>query len=72
MALVDADTIAREVLGVPITNTTMLGALIKATGVVAVDSMLHPLQERFGPLAVKNFNALKEAFEKTVVEEARP
>jgi pyruvate ferredoxin oxidoreductase gamma subunit len=72
LALVDADTIAREVLGVPITNTTMLGALIKATGVVAVDSMLHPLQERFGPLAVKNFNALKEAFEKTVVEEARP
>ena len=26
--------IAREVLGVPITNTTMIGALIKATGVV--------------------------------------
>jgi pyruvate ferredoxin oxidoreductase gamma subunit len=71
LALVDADTIAREVLGVPITNTTMLGALIRATGVVQVDSMQHPLQERFGPLAVKNFNALKEAYEKTVVEEAR-
>jgi len=71
LALVDANTIAREVLGVPITNTTMLGALIKATGVVAVESLEHPLRERFGPLAVKNFNALKVAFEKTVVEDAQ-
>lgn len=72
LALVDANTIAREILGVPITNTTMLGALIKATGVVAVDSLEEPLRERFGPLAVKNFNALKEAYNKTVIEEARP
>ena len=72
LALVDANTIAREVLGVPITNTTMLGALLKATDVVPVDSLLHPLQERFGPLATKNFNAMKEAYERTVVEEARP
>jgi pyruvate ferredoxin oxidoreductase gamma subunit len=70
LALVDANTIAREVLGVPITNTTMLGALIKATGVVEVDSLEEPLRERFGPLAVKNFNALKVAFDQTVVEEA--
>ena len=66
----DANTIAKEVLGVPITNTTMLGALIKATGAVNVDSMEGPLKERFGPLAVKNFNSLKVAFDKTVVEEA--
>jgi pyruvate ferredoxin oxidoreductase gamma subunit len=70
LALVDANTIAREVIGVPITNTTMLGALIKATGVVQVESLEKPLKERFGPLAVKNFNALKEAYEKTVVEES--
>lgn len=72
LALVDANTIAREVLGVPIVNTTMLGALIKATGVVSLESMEGPLKERFGPLAAKNFNAMKEAYEKTVVEEARP
>lgn len=71
LALVDANTIAREVLGVPITNTTMLGALLKATGVVRVESLEEPLKERFGPLAVKNFNALKTAYERTVVEEAR-
>uniref|UniRef100_A0A7C3SKS5 Pyruvate synthase n=1 Tax=Desulfobacca acetoxidans TaxID=60893 RepID=A0A7C3SKS5_9BACT len=72
LALVDADTIAREVLGVPITNTTMLGALIRATGVVSLDSLWHPLKERFGPLAAKNFDAMKEAYERTVVEETRP
>jgi pyruvate ferredoxin oxidoreductase gamma subunit len=71
LALVDANTIAREVLGVPITNTTMLGALIKATGAVEVKSLEEPLKERFGPLAVKNFNALKVAYDKTVVEEAQ-
>jgi pyruvate ferredoxin oxidoreductase gamma subunit len=70
LALVDANTIAKEVLGVPITNTTMLGALIKATGAVNVGSMEVPLKERFGPLAVKNFNSMKVAFDKTVVEEA--
>ncbi len=72
LALVDANTIAREVLGVPITNTTMLGALLRATGVVAVDALEHPLKERFGPLAVKNFNALRVAYEKTIIEERRP
>jgi len=71
LALVDANTIAREVLGVPITNTTMLGALIKATGVVDVEYLEEPLKERFGALAMKNFNALKVAYEKTVVEEAQ-
>ncbi|OHE24747.1 MAG: pyruvate synthase, partial [Syntrophobacterales bacterium RIFOXYC2_FULL_60_23] len=59
LVLVDANKVAREVLGVPIVNTTMIGALLRATGVVAVEAMEHPLKERFGPLAVKNFNALK-------------
>ncbi|MFP3868449.1 MAG: 2-oxoacid:acceptor oxidoreductase family protein [Desulfobacteraceae bacterium] len=72
LALVDANHIAREVLGVLIVNTTMLGVLIRATGVVQVDSLEHPLRERFGPMAAKNFTALKAAYENTVVEEARP
>ncbi len=72
LALVDANKIAREVLGVPIVNTTMLGALLKATGVVKVESLEHPLKERFGPLAVKNFNALQEAYVQTSIEEPRP
>ena len=32
LALVDASTIAMETMRVPITNTTMLGALLKGTG----------------------------------------
>jgi len=69
---VDANKIAREVLGVPIVNTTMTGALLRATGVVKVESLEAPLKERFGPLAVKNFNALKVAYEATVIEERKP
>jgi pyruvate ferredoxin oxidoreductase gamma subunit len=36
-----------------------------------VESLEEPLKERFGPLAVKNFNALKVAFEQTIIEERR-
>ena len=71
LALVDANKVAREVLGVPIVNTTMIGALLRATGVVQVETMETPLKERFGPLAVKNFNALKVAYEQTTIEERR-
>ncbi len=71
LALVDANKVAREVLGVPIVNTTMMGALIRATNVVKLESLEPPLKERFGPLAVKNFNALKAAYEQTVIEERR-
>jgi pyruvate ferredoxin oxidoreductase gamma subunit len=72
LALVDGNKIAREVLGVPIVNTTMIGALLRATGIVKVESLEEPLKERFGPLAVKNFNALKVAFEQTSIEERQP
>lgn len=72
LALVDAGKIAREVLGVPIVNTAMIGALLKATRVVRAESLETPLKERFGPLAVKNFNALKAALEATIIEEHQP
>jgi pyruvate ferredoxin oxidoreductase gamma subunit len=34
LAVVNAETIAREIIGVPIVNTTMLGAVVKATGII--------------------------------------
>ncbi len=68
LALVDASTIAMETLRVPITNTTMLGALIKATNVISVESLRGPIQKRFGPIAEKNLKACERAFEETVVE----
>jgi len=69
MAKVDATTIAREVLGIPITNTTMIGALLKATGVVKLESVVEPLRQRFGRLAEKNIKAMQRAYEETEVGE---
>jgi pyruvate ferredoxin oxidoreductase gamma subunit len=69
MARVDATAIAREILGVPITNTTMVGALIKATGVVELESVVEPLKNRFGRIAERNINAMKKAYEDTKVKE---
>jgi pyruvate ferredoxin oxidoreductase gamma subunit len=69
LALVDAFKIARELLGVPIVNTTMLGALLKATSVVKMESLIEPLQERFDRLADRNINAMKRAFEEAVLKE---
>ena len=69
LATIDATKIARELLGVPITNTTMVGALIKATDVVGLESVVEPLRHRFGRLAERNINAMKRAYEETIVKE---
>jgi pyruvate ferredoxin oxidoreductase gamma subunit len=69
LALVDASRIAREILKVPIVNTTMLGALLKAVDVVKMDFLTEPLEERFERLAERNINAMKKAFEETMVKE---
>jgi pyruvate ferredoxin oxidoreductase gamma subunit len=68
LALVDGTRIARETLGVPITNTTMLGALLKAVQVIEIESLVEPIQERFGRLAERNINALKKAYEQTALK----
>jgi len=69
LATVDATRIAREELGVPIVNTTMLGALLRATGVVNSDSLVGPLEDRFGRVAERNVKAMRRAMEETVVKE---
>ena len=69
LATVDATKIARELLGVPITNTTMVGAVIRATGVVELESLVEPLRRRFDRLADRNINAMKKAYEETLVKE---
>jgi pyruvate ferredoxin oxidoreductase gamma subunit len=69
VAVIDANLVAKEVLGVPIVNTTMLGALIKASGVVKMESIVEPLKHRFGKIAEKNLNAMKRAYDETQVKE---
>ncbi len=68
VALVDATSIALDKLGVPITNTAMLGALAKATRVVSLDSLTKAVEKFFKEkLAVKNVAAVKAAYEMTVI-----
>ncbi len=69
IATVDATKIARELLGVNIVNTSMIGALLRATGVVELESLFEPLRQRFGRLAERNIDAMKRAYEETSVKE---
>ena len=63
VATCDATGIAWKELGVPITNTTMLGALVKVTGIVKFESLEEPIKHRFGRIAAKNMAAAKSAYE---------
>ena len=61
---VDATTLAINVLGRPITNTAMLGSIVKATGVVMLDSILQVVKERFdGKISELNAELVKKAYE---------
>lgn len=65
IAAVDASRIAREEMGLPITNTTMLGSLVKATKIIKLSSLDLPTKQRFGLIAQKNVKAYTRAFEET-------
>jgi pyruvate ferredoxin oxidoreductase gamma subunit len=67
LALVNATAIAKEMLGVPIVNTTMIGALIRATGLIDIRSLEEPLQERFGARAKNNINACQKAYNDVII-----
>jgi pyruvate ferredoxin oxidoreductase gamma subunit len=69
IALVNASAIAREMLGVNIVNTTMLGAMVKATGVVDMKSLEGPLTERFGAKTKVNLAACQKAYDTVVIAE---
>jgi pyruvate ferredoxin oxidoreductase gamma subunit len=69
IATVGATKIAQEVLGVPIVNTTMIGAVLKATNVVTMESTYEPLKNRFGRLGERNIESMKRAYTETVIEE---
>jgi len=66
IATVNATSIALQRLGVPITNTVMLGALAKATGIVKLSNVEKVVLERFNQM---NVEAVREAFDKTTILE---
>jgi len=67
LAVVDATKIAREIIGLPITNTAMLGAVVKAGGILRLESLVEPLKVRFGRIAEKNIKVMQKAYEETLV-----
>jgi pyruvate ferredoxin oxidoreductase gamma subunit len=64
---VDATHIAMEELGLPITNTTMLGALLRGRELVALEALVAPLEKRFGRIAARNIKAMRRAYEEATV-----
>jgi len=66
---VDATKIANEELGRPITNTVMLGALVKITKIVELDNVCEATATRFpGVVGEKNVQAIKRAFKEVESE----
>lgn len=60
---IDATTIALEILGRPITNTAMLGALVAASGIVSLDAAIKGIENELKPsLVEKNVAVLKRAY----------
>ena len=67
-ATVDATTISLNILGRPITNSSMLGALAKATGEVSIESIEKAVIEKFGgklgiEAGKKNAQAARQAYD---------
>ncbi|MCK4400205.1 2-oxoacid:acceptor oxidoreductase family protein, partial [Candidatus Bathyarchaeota archaeon] len=61
---VDATTLALDVLGRPITNTAMLGTIVKATDVVKLESLIEVVKARFeGKIGELNADLVKKAYE---------
>ncbi len=61
---IDATSIALEVLGLPITNTSLMGAFAAATGEIEFGALEEALNERFaGALAGKNVEAARRAYD---------
>jgi len=67
IATVNATHIAREEIGRVITNTTMLGALLKVTGIVGGEAVEQALEARFGRIAERNIKAFRRAQEEVLL-----
>jgi len=68
LAAVNASLIAQEILKRPITNTVMLGALVRMLPLVELESLAQALEERFNEkIAQKNIQALKRSYQETLI-----
>lgn len=59
-----ASKLALEILKRNITNTAMIGALVKASNIVDLERVFEAIKERFpGPIAEKNMELVKRSYE---------
>jgi 2-oxoacid:acceptor oxidoreductase gamma subunit (pyruvate/2-ketoisovalerate family) len=66
---VPASEISLKILGMPITNTAMLGAVTRVTGAVDLGTVEKMIKERFRPdVAEKNFAVVNEAYQEVKSE----
>lgn len=68
VASVNASKIATETIKLPICNTSLMGALERISNVVKMDSLIEQLRERFGKRADANIEAMKRAYDETIME----
>lgn len=69
---VDATEIGLREIGTPITNTCMLGAFVRATGWLQLDSLLSSLGEYFdGSLLEKNRRCVQRGYQESTALELR-
>jgi len=65
--VVDATGMAMRIMGVNITNTAVLGAVVKASGSVKIDSVLAVVKERFqGKVRDQNLEVVETAYKEAV------
>jgi pyruvate ferredoxin oxidoreductase gamma subunit len=61
-----------EILKRPIVNTAMLGALVKATGVVSLENTEKAILNKFpGKIGELNVELIRRAYKETVVSEIK-
>jgi pyruvate ferredoxin oxidoreductase gamma subunit len=66
---VEASDISLRILGMPITNTAMLGAVARVTGIVSLETIEKMINGRFrADVATKNFAVVKEAYQGVISE----
>jgi len=68
VATVDATRIALDVLKQPITNTILLGALLRVAEIVSMDSLIYSINHRFNKdISGRNLEALERAYNEIAI-----
>ncbi|MCE4607163.1 MAG: 2-oxoacid:acceptor oxidoreductase family protein [Desulfurococcales archaeon] len=72
IGVINATGLAMEILKKPIVNTGMLGALVKATGVVSLENTKKAILNKFsGKIGELNVELIRRAYKETIVIEIK-